>query len=100
MKKQKCHYGRFVSLTLLDVFKLYSPSSAKFPKAIRHISVRAVLWEWMPSSFTRVGITPILISWACKESAKKTNAQRDGQSIRCSKHNVELRRSRDKHEDT
>lgn len=46
----------------------YSPSSARFPKAIRHISVRAVLWEWMPSSFTRVGMMSMLISWAWRES--------------------------------
>lgn len=54
---------------LLKVWRSYPPSSARLPKAIRHISVRAVLCEWMPRSFTRTGITPILISWACKESA-------------------------------
>lgn len=52
------------------------PSSAKFPKAMRHISVRAVLWEWMPSSFTRVGITPMLISWACNESAQTIETEK------------------------
>lgn len=46
------------------------PSSAKFPNATRHISVRAALWQWIPSNFTKVGITPILISWAWRESVK------------------------------
>jgi hypothetical protein len=47
------------------------PSSAKFPNATRHISVRAALWQWIPSNLTKVGITPILISCAWRESVKK-----------------------------
>lgn len=43
---------------------------------MRHISVSAVFCAWTPRSFTRVGITPMLISWACNVSgdAKKQDA--------------------------
>lgn len=66
-------YPKYIMTSLIGSnMSHYPPSSARFPKAMRHISVRAVLSEWSPSSFTRVGITPMLISWACKESGEDT----------------------------
>jgi hypothetical protein len=62
------------------------PSSAKFPNATRHISVRAALWQWIPSNLTKVGITPILISCAWRESVKKKKKRKEkkGKSIHTS----------------
>lgn len=60
------------------------PSSAKLPNATRHISVRAAFWQWMPSNLTKVGITPMLISWAWRESVKKqTNKQENKTQKKC-----------------